>query len=411
MYASQILLLSAIALASPVSVIAESKITKLAPDSVNVYLENGNGQASVVLLVQPKTGEPQVAVTDAMGSKDSIPMSSITWSWGGNPWNSAKQAVLRGELKVGPNVYVKEGEEYKGKILFIWAESTQPVSIDFIVKRQSTTELTVSPEALDVALGPYQPRTVTIHLKNTGNAAISKLEVSSVGLVDAATRNSTGPFSLSAEKIKIVQLKPSEEKDFNVDLPLPSLAGTYVGSMNLLANDDARKSVPLTLRTRGPTRLPLLSRVDSLSYLPRLPLVLFILVIALRQSQSSLEKKIDLLNKWEVAHHAAGSFVQARTKIGVQLIEIETLLSSPDDFSLSQLVEAAQRVGSSLPFYDALWLALIQASIKWNADEAKVLAVARQLDRVSLASKASRKRPIPVSFQRCVSSACSPSFG
>src|SRR6266404_9201875 len=366
MYASQILLLSAIALASPVSVIAESKITKLAPNSVNVYLENGNGQASVVLLVQPKTGEPQVAVTDALGSKDSIPMSSITWSWGGNPWNSAKQAVLRGELKVGPNVYVKEGEEYKGKILFIWAESTQPVSIDFIVKRQSTTELTVSPEALDVALGPYQPRTVTIHLKNTGNAAISKLEVSSVGLVDAATRNSTGPFSLSAEKIKIVQLKPSEEKDFNVDLPLPSLAGTYVGSMNLLANDDARKSVPLTLRTRGPTRLPLLSRVDSLSYLPRLPLVLFILVIALgfllstkledwfaggglqraqailslRQSQSSLEKKIDLLNKWEVAHHAAGSFVQARTKIGVQLIEIETLLSSPDDFSLSQLVEA-----------------------------------------------------------------------
>jgi hypothetical protein len=127
-------------------------------------------------------------------------------------------------------------------------------------------------------MGLGRPDVLMVRIKNTGKSRISAVAVSSLELADATTKHRASLPTIIKNDLGI---NPEMDAIINVNLPKPVLAGTYSGVLDLQANGRERKSIFLTLRTRGPNYIPLLSRFEQLSYLPWLPFVLFVATLLL----------------------------------------------------------------------------------------------------------------------------------
>jgi hypothetical protein len=253
-------------------------LTKVSPDSVEIRLVNGVG--SVAIFFNPKscTKAPQVQLTDAMGTTNAIPKKDIHFNWETHFPNRGTLAEAR--IDVNTQGFVFPNTEYKGQIFFIWEgdKQTNPQVFDFTVVDRSTVAFELLPEKSDVMVGTGRAETIMIRLKNTGTTNISSLSISSLDLADGATQHRTVLPTVVKNNLAI---DPQTETVIAIDLPKPVLAGTYSGVLDVQADGKARKSVLLTLRTRGPNYVPFVSQLKSLSYLPWLPLVLFMLTVFL----------------------------------------------------------------------------------------------------------------------------------
>lgn len=386
---------------------AADRITKLRPEiAVSVLLDGGTGSARVLLLVQAMTEKPEVELQDAVGASGYIPKANITWQPGVDPWGKPQQTVWQAEIKVDTRVNVEPGEEYKGTVLFLWQDGMYSL-IDFNVKARST-DFALDPTSLDVALGPGQPSSVTFRLKNSGKSLIRELNLSSQGLVDPTTRGRVKSFTIPQEKITAeLPIGPGQEREFSVDLPLPPFAGAYAGQLEVLANGAQRKSISVTIRTRGPNRIPWLSGyIICVSYIPTLPFLLFLLtlafgylfatllddwfaggglqraeaIVSLRRSEKSFGDMSERIRIWEADHGYKNAIPGTYTDIQIFRAELESLLADPSEAPLEKLREAAQRMAQKTPFMDALWV-MVQGATSKFSDPAKLLSVVKDLDK------------------------------
>jgi hypothetical protein len=368
---------------SALTVAAHGGLTKISPDSVEVQLQNGVGFVSIFFNPKTCTKMPQIQITDAVGTTNAIPRTDIHFNWETQFPNRGTLAEAR--LDVNTQGFVFRNTEYKGRIFFIWEGEKQitPQALDFTVVDRSTVAFELYPEKSDVMLGVGRPEVIMVRIKNTGKTNISSVSISSLDLADGATKNRTTFPTIVKNNLTI---EPEKEDDITIDLPKPVLAGTYSGVLDLQANGKERKSVLLTLRTRGPNFIPWLSQVDRFAYLPWLPIVLFFLTlfagfgvsrlledwfgggglqratdtVSLLRSQESLAEKNDQIRNLDPT---LGALPQTATILEASLIDLGTTLrqaagAETEQQLLEHLSRESKRFADRVAFTDALWTAV-----------------------------------------------------
>jgi hypothetical protein len=386
------------------------KLKKLTPDPMIVFLDDGIGTARLTFLVQPKTPKPRIVIQDAVSSSNAIPRANIRFEYSEEPWETAQQVLWEAEIKVGTQTYVDPAAEYKGRVVFFWPDGALAIS-DFTIKDRHATDFTVSASSLDVALGPGQPTKVTFNLTNSGKSVIRDLAISSLGLVDSSTRHRVSSFQTSSAQIGAAPIAPGEEKLVSLQLPIPRLAGTYQGELEVLVNGGkVRKAISLKLQVRGPNGLFSSQSLSWQSNWLRLPFVLFMLVLivgaalatifedwfaggglqhveavlSLQRSLAALKGFSKRIDEWEKAHAGANCLPRTKTDLTLYSAELDRLLSGASDIPSPDLASAAQRFAVRVPFFDSLWDAVRAATTKWT-DPQKQTDVIRKLDQESAA--------------------------
>lgn len=80
---------------------AEQKLTKLAPESLFIPLENGGGVANVILVVAAGASVPSFKVTSAVGSSNAIPSDQFKFECQAEPKANPNDRHLA-ELSTAP---------------------------------------------------------------------------------------------------------------------------------------------------------------------------------------------------------------------------------------------------------------------------------------------------------------------
>jgi hypothetical protein len=227
----------------------EKKLTKLAPDQVMLQTSNGVGRATIIYTHQAGEATPKVEWSDALGGVNSIPKGKIDVQWAGEPQRLQHWELLTLNVSVAAHQWIESNVAYKGKIIFLWPDA-QPQTDDFTILEVAVVAFDLSLPKLDAVLFAGQPSDAKVIVSNTGKAKITKLSFSSTGLESAATHR-RADFGRPQELT--VALEPGQEKVVALELPRPPYAGAYNGTLNVIANDQVRKSINLTLTIRGPT--------------------------------------------------------------------------------------------------------------------------------------------------------------
>lgn len=226
-----------------------SKQTKLAPESVLVQLSGGVGQATIVYSRKAGAASPVLDWTDAVGATNSIPKNKIKVQWVGQPITVDKYETVTLSISVDTRDWVEPNATYKGSIIFIWPDaSAQPES--FTITNAVVADFNVSRPKIDTVLLSGQPTQTDLIVSNTGKEKITKVTFSSNDLEDSTTHRRA---DFGAAQSVTIDLDPGREQSVAVTLPRPSYAGTYIGTLNITANERVRKSIPLSVITRGPT--------------------------------------------------------------------------------------------------------------------------------------------------------------
>lgn len=383
----------------------ETRLNRISAEEVSIPVADGAGSSRVPFLVEAGSPEPQCVATDAKGPLNTIPSADIKLTWAGGYPSAGKRTLATLVIQVMTTSLTEPGVDYSGSILCFWSDSAANVSFGFRIKPQPAAEYSVEPETLDVAIGPDLPDQARLSIRNTGRTAITQIFVSSAGLTDPTTRAAVGPFSVSGTDLAVVPLAPGEEKQFTVLLPRPVLAGAFAGQLNVLVNDRVPKHVALTLRTRGPNAIPILSRAAPFEYLVGLPALLFLLTLmigygvsllleawfagggleratairALYGSLHNLDIIAEHMRDWESEYGSA--FTNTNVRRDLLTKEIMNLLARGDGVPQTQLADVAARAEQTLPFYEALWRATEVATEKiQNADQR--LQTVRALDGI-----------------------------
>ena len=137
----------------------------------------------------------------------------LYWPGGGFP-STAKRAPASLQIRVVTTTFTEPGVDYAGKVLCFWGKSTPSVDFSFKVKPQPVADFYISPETLDIVVGPGMPGGAQLRIRNTGRTAIREVSASSLGLTDPTTRASVGSFDVPKQQLAIVPIAPGEEKEF-----------------------------------------------------------------------------------------------------------------------------------------------------------------------------------------------------
>ncbi len=383
---------------------AQSPLTRISSEEVVIPLADAVGTSRVPFLIEANTPEPRCIATDAAGQLNTIPAQDIALAWlSGFPSTAARTPATL-EIRVVTAISTEPGVDYVGKVLCFWSKSTPSMDFSFKVKPQPVADFSMSPETLDIVVGPGMPGEARLSIRNTGRTTIRQVSASSLGLTDPATRASVGSFDVPKQQLPIVPIAPGEEREFSFSLPRPVMAGAYTGQLSVLVNGRVSKTPSLTVRTRGPNRIPLLSRCSWFDYMPRLPFLLFLVTLiagygvsllleswfaggglqratairSLYGSLQALEGVAEQVRNWESQNGPA--FTQTEVRRDLLAKEISGLLLRPDS-PQSQLTESASRAEQAIPFYQALWSAVGVASQRFH-DRAHRLAAVQALDAI-----------------------------
>jgi hypothetical protein len=396
----------------------EGKFTRVGADPIVVHLVDGVGTADIPFIRAPNTGLPLSSFTDASGGTDSISKDRMTLEWvrspdsGKPPDKSDHRDLVIARIKINAQnlSFIQPDVAYRGKLIFLWDDnSKEPPPLDFTIQENSTAfTITTNANPLDIVLGPGQPGNISVRIKNTGQAKITNLSFSSFGLVDAATQHRA---ALPNTQVDIPSptnpLLPGQELNVAVALPEPGLAGNYVGTLDVIANQKARQSISMSLRTRGPTY------IFSYNNLRRLPFLLFLLVlgcgfwlsmkledwfglgglqraqatISLNQSVERLKEKLKQVEQWQADH--PNSLPRTRTWLQFRLDEARQTLDNASDMTQEQLTVKTDTFAANLTASNYLWEMIQTAKAQWPNDAQKLNAVVAQMDQVAMPQDAS----------------------
>ncbi len=350
----------------------DPKLTKLAPDSVLVQVNNGVGQATIVYARKAGDAAPVLDWTDAVGTTNSIAKDKIKVQWVGQPRRVEKQEAVTLVISVETREWVEPNVTYKGTIIFFWPDGSRHTE-GFILTNSVVADFTISRAKIDAVLMSGQPASANFIVSNTGKERITKFTFSSTDLEDPTThrRADFGPAApVTAE------LDPGREQTIALTLPRPSYAGTYIGTLNVIANDRVRESIPLSIITRGPT-------FGTYNWLPFLLFCLTLAVgycltiyleqwfglggleraqslVTLDQAKNDIDKTLEELKTWEAVH--VGIDVNAaRLRLEDGLRELNGLLERPNRYSTDELKSSAPRFktlsSAGNVFYDKVLIA------------------------------------------------------
>jgi hypothetical protein len=388
------------------TVAAQDRLTKLDPEPVVVHLENGSGLSSLTVALGQGVGIPKFSVTPAVGSSNTIPASDITFAWvttprpqaGSEPQAGVGQTVLTGQLTVNPRVNVEPNTNYVGRVIFYWPDVTDRVTATFTVSDRAQLAFSLTPTKLDLTFLQSQPDTILIRVKNTGRTAIGKLSVSSSDLIDTETqRRLTLP-----EQIKdfgSTPLGPSREAELSVKVVQPHWAGSYTGTLDVVANDVSRQSIPLAVRSRGPSPARNTYWVPFILFVATLLLGYLLsnlleswfnlgglkraeVLISLRKSERELTRIAEQVEKWAAPPRPVTVFAQTRIRLLQDLDELRDLYRRIPDLTPEELVAEAKRVAVSATLAAIFESAVNIALKQWPDQPEKLNAVITTLDRV-----------------------------
>jgi hypothetical protein len=214
----------------------DKKLTKLTPDQLTIHTNNGSGSLTIVYALPIGEAPPKIEWADAHGGGGhSIPKEKIAMRWADEPQRSTQWELRRLDLTVGPQARLEPNVDYKGKIIVLWPDGTPPQTEDFTIREVvGAIDFGLSVSKLDAVLFSGQPSDAQFIVSNTGQGKISKLSFSSTDLESAATHRHAdfGPLQEQA-----LALPSGREQTVSLQLPRPSYAGTYTGTLNVIANN------------------------------------------------------------------------------------------------------------------------------------------------------------------------------
>ncbi len=376
----------------PPCAFAQENLTKLSPDPIQVILENGKGSANVAFAIKAGVPQPTATATEAVGPTSSISAADIHFNWM-PPTDKTPAGLLLGLLSVDTKTFVEPGASYKGKVVVLWP-SAPPTTVDYTIQFPTLISFDVSPEQADLILGPLQPQEITLRIKNTGKRKITRIVISSLGLKDAAT----GKRAELSETPLALDLNPGSETQIRYRPTQPHLAGSYTGTLDVTADQVARKSIPLVLRSRGPN-------YRDCSFLP---FVLFLVVLAfafwlssmvedwfgkggldraqailsLQASEADLNDGLRKIQKWQ-NDNAPAKVGQTEVRLQSLVDELATTIRAASGMPLDQLTKEAQRFASQAAATSLFWSFLKIATTTF-AVPTQLKEVAAQLDKVEI---------------------------
>jgi len=362
------------------------KLTKLAPEPVSVQVENGSGSLNLVFILKSGSDVPSFKVISAVGGATAIPETDIAFGWSttSTPDQAANRTLLIANLNVSTRIFIEPNVEYKGRIIFLWPDSEQ--ILDFTVVDKSSLGFDLSESKLDLVLGPNQPTTVPIRVSNTGKAEIQTLTVSSSDLVDSETHHRAA-LPITTSDLKSAPLRPTHEAEVSIVLPSPELAGSYAGTLYVVANGNLRKSIPIVLRTRGPVTSKGILFLPFLLFIATLILGFWLstklddwfnlgglqrsqALLSLQQSERALARLLDQIGRWE-KDIAVQGFPQTRLRLEPSLEELRGLLGAYSEMPQDKLLAEAQRYASNLA-QGNLWREFVEFALqRWTGETQK----------------------------------------
>lgn len=380
---------------------ADEVVHKLTAEPLVVLVDGGLGSATLVCtLPPPEEGQgltmPVVTLTDAVGARDSMPASSLSFVW--EPPDPALPSLRRGRLMVSKPIALESGVTYKGAIVLASANgATQSIEYSLVDKKALAFEVEAGRQEFAYGLG--QPLTIPIRVKNTGQVPISSLEISTLGLVDGTRQLAFG----EPRTITVSPVSPSRETTVSLSLSPPRFAGTYTGSLRVTANGGAEgRSLPLLVRSRGPNLV--LTRLGSRWAL--LPGVFFVAAVLLGIGLSSLldgwfgeggglaradarivlERALRDLKAAQLVIERRERMPTATAWIDSACSEVEEAVRESSQAELKKLIEQKDRATGAAAQSVALVWAVGYAEQQWSGDlRQEVLA---KLDAVPLADAA-----------------------
>jgi hypothetical protein len=386
----------------PVSSCAED-LRKFYPtdNTAIIFLQKGEGSVDLGFVLAPKVQPPECEVTEAVGAAGKIPKAKFTFAWEGSPKQSEQASVLRGTIRVS-DASVQPNDDYKGKLICFWkANANATTVLDFTVVDRGTTEANISPDRIDLVVDRENSAPVAVRIKNVGKSELRDIELSTLDLVDAASGHRVEAVSLASVA---GPLAISRDVPVTLKLPTPVFAGTYTGNLDLYANGQYLKSIPLSLRSRGPQRLPVIG------YIPRLPLILLVLIVlagfwasskaddwftggglertettlSLRRSRTFILQMKDRIAKWESETQIGSSLGQTKARLIVDFATVEEDLARIGSLTKDVLIARVQYFAARIAFYETLWIFILAATEEWGTEKDKLKAVVASFDSVPL---------------------------
>jgi len=379
-----------------VAVSPASEVTKLAPESVVVHLQDGVGSEKVIFFKPNGTSVTKVIATEASGRVSTIPERDIRTTEEPEPDPNLFGVIVHVET----HQFVERGLPYKGFLLVFTQDNKPPQQISFIVEDDKTLNLEALQANIDVSVGLWQPDQYRMIIRNSGKTTITKVSISSSSLTDATTgqrillQNPKTDWGISA-------IESDQERQLSFELPRPAYAGTFVGQLYVTANEQKTIAVPFTLRSRGP-------RGKSV-----LPFVLFCAVLilgfwlssvldswfgggglaraqaylSLKNSQALLVQRYADIQDWKRRLPVyAPPIGVPRAEIWLQqaIQELGAELPSIDQVPQDQLSLDAQRYVLLVGTASLLWSAIQSATRTWGDQPAQLQTTIAALDNVPL---------------------------
>jgi hypothetical protein len=380
---------------------AEQKLTKLAPESIVVPLENGGGVANVILVLAAGADVPSFTVTSAVGSSNAIPSDQFKFRCQLEPKaNPDDRTLLNCQLRLDAKVNIEPTTTYTGRIICYWSDAEQ--SLDFTVSDQTSLAFSLDPARLDLSLDQFQPDTVTVRVRNTGKSNIHKLLITSSNLVDSETQHRVELAQL-VKDLNNDPLRPMHEVEVSFQIPRPKLAGSYAGTLDVVAEDGrARQSIPLVLRSRGPIPAEKTYFVPFILFGATLILG-FVLstklenwlnlgglqraeaLLSLQKSEQELVRLSLQVEQWG-AQRPPVVFGNTRVRLQLAVNELRELIARVANLTREQLVAEAQRFAHAEAHGRIFESAVKVALQQWPTQEDKLNAVLTKLDGVEPSS-------------------------
>jgi hypothetical protein len=353
------------------------KLTKLAPKSVLVRMNNGVGQATVVYARKVGEAAPVLDWTDAVGATNSIAKDKIKVQWVGQPQTVGKNETLTLGISVETREWVEPTATYEGQIIFIWPDGN-PQPETFTITNAVVADFSMSRPKIDAVMMSGQPTQANLIVGNTGKEKITKFTFSSTDLEDSTTHRRA---DFGAAQPVTVELEPGREQTVALTLPRPDHAGTYIGTLNVIANDRVRKSIPMSVITRGPTFgkwnwLPFILFCVTLGIGYWLSMYLeqwFDLggleraqaLLALEQANTDLVKTLKQVRAWEAANPGI-QIDAARLRLDGDQRELKDLLDLQKRQSTDALKSNVARFTTLAAAGKILYLKVDSAARQWT---------------------------------------------
>jgi len=382
-----------------------NRLTKLSPEPVVVQMEDGAGTTNLIFALAKGAELPLYRVTAAVGSSNSIPAEQITFNWDAAPGSQSTvlRTVIVGRLSVrAVGLHIEQETNYAGRIIFYWADAEQ--SFDFTVSDRTSVVFSLTAQRLDLTVNRFQPDTASVRVKNTGKAGIRRLSISSSDLLDGETQRRV----LLPEVFKdfgAMPLAPGHEAEVSFTIPQLDWAGTYTGTLDVVADGRSHQSIPLMLRGRGPVPGRYGYFVPFVLFVATL-LLGFVLsnklenwfnlgglqraeaLLSLQRSERELARVSDQVDAWGATRPPQ---VFATTKIWLRqtLDDLRGLFARVQELSREQLVSEAQRFATAATLAGIFESAVKAALALWPdpSQQGKLNGVLTELDRVTRAAE------------------------